>query len=158
MGDHTPFPPPPLPLPVYLGRHWLSVTTKIAPIVSWGVSLHLCFRALEQLHEDYSGFIHTPLQHLQVSTLQHVYNICEHTWMSHKFKSDGYTYIQTNYTLCWSMNNQLCMYQRTLRLLHTSPHSLRPTAQCANTQQNHNYSIEVILSCDSPHPISSRYH
>ena len=38
----------------------LSVATKIAPLVSRGVSVCLCFRALAQLHEDRSGFIHTP--------------------------------------------------------------------------------------------------
>ena len=46
------------------------------------------------------------------------------------------------------MTNQLCsLLQRSGDkdgpMYGTSPHSLRTTAQCANFQQDHNYSIQV---------------
>jgi len=41
------------------------------------------FHAAVQLHEDSSGFIHSPHQHSQVSTLPHAYNTCAHVLNAH---------------------------------------------------------------------------
>ena len=63
----------------------LSVGTKIAILISWGVSLCLCFHALAQLHEDSSGFIHTP--HPEEVGCDHV--TATTNWHS-KIKKDDY--------------------------------------------------------------------
>ena len=96
----------------------LSVSTKIALLVSWGVSLHLCFHILAQLHEDSFNFTHTPHQHSQVSTLPHVYNTCAHALNAHTNLSVTNTHTYKLTTLCVELwiTNYACT-KNTLRLL-----------------------------------------
>ena len=94
----------------------LSVSTKIALLVSWGVSFHLCFHTLAQLYEDSFNFTHTPHQHSQVSTLPHVYNTCAHALNAHTNLSvmDTHTYKLTTFCVELWITNYACT-KNTLR-------------------------------------------